>query len=82
MNSTRATTWFSAISVILVAWGVIFAFLGLGILPVSRDVLLPWQSALYGAIMIGWGTTLLLDVAVLVLFAVPLVWSMRSRTKE
>ena len=25
---------------------------------IPREVLLPWESALYGAIMIGWGTTL------------------------
>jgi hypothetical protein len=52
-------TWFSVVSVILVLVGVFFAFFGLGILPVNRDVLLQWESAIYGAIMIGWGTTLL-----------------------
>lgn len=45
---------------ILVLWGVVFAFFGLGVLPVDRSVLLAWESAIYGAIMIGWGTTLLL----------------------
>lgn len=53
-------TWFVSVSVILVMWGIVFAFFGLGILPVERDVLLPWESALYGAIMIGWGITLAL----------------------
>jgi hypothetical protein len=52
-------TWFSVVSVILVLVGVFFAFFGLGILPVNRDVLLQWESAIYRAIMIGWGTTLL-----------------------
>jgi hypothetical protein len=52
-------TWFSVVSVVLVLVGVFFAFFGLGILPVNRDVLLRWESAIYGAIMIGWGTTLL-----------------------
>lgn len=47
-------------SAILVLWGVVFAFFGLGILPVDRSVLLPWQSAIYGAIMMGWGVTLLM----------------------
>lgn len=42
----------------MVLWGVVFAFFGLGILPLSREILLPWESALYGTIMIGWGTTL------------------------
>jgi len=45
---------------ILVLWGAVFSFLGLGILPVDRRVLLSWESAMYGAIMIGWGTTLFL----------------------
>jgi hypothetical protein len=53
-------TWFSVVSAILVLAGVFFAFFGLGILPVSKDVLLQWESAIYGAIMIGWGGTLLL----------------------
>jgi hypothetical protein len=57
MNTMMA--WFSVVSVILVVVGVFFAFFGLGILPVNRDVLLQWESAIYGAIMIGWGTTLL-----------------------
>src|SRR5215467_11368191 len=35
-----------------------FAFFGLDILPVSNKVLLQWESAIYGAIMIGWWTTL------------------------
>ena len=60
MNSKWRQRWFSVIAVLLVSWGVVFAVLGLGILPVQRDVLLRWESALYGAIMIGWGTTLFL----------------------
>jgi len=52
--------WFSAVSAILVLAGVVFAFFGLDILPVSKNVLLQWESAIYGAIMIGWGTTLFL----------------------
>ena len=27
---------------------------------IPHDVLLPWESALYGAVMLGWGVTLLL----------------------
>lgn len=53
--------WFGVVSAILVLWGVVFAFFGLGILPVrDRSVLLPWESAVYGAIMMGWGATLLM----------------------
>ncbi len=51
--------WFTPISAILVLWGAFFAFFGLGALPlVSANVLLPWESALYGAVLVGWGTTL------------------------
>jgi hypothetical protein len=60
MSSRQWLWWFCAISVILVLWGVVFSFFGLGILPVDRGVLLSWESAIYGAIMIGWGTTLFL----------------------
>ncbi len=58
MKPKRMITWFSTVSLILILFGVLYAFFGLGILPVQRDVLLPWESALYGAIMMGWGTTL------------------------
>jgi len=58
MSSTPLLSWFSTVSVILVLLGIVFAFFGLGVLPVNRDVLLPWASAIYGAIMMGWGTTL------------------------
>jgi len=60
VNSKVAMTWFCGISAILVLAGIVFAFFGLGILPVNRNVLLPWESAIYGAIMMGWGTTLFL----------------------
>ena len=58
MTSTRLVSWFGTVSVVLAFLGMVFAFFGLGILPVERNVLLPWVSALYGAIMMGWGTTL------------------------
>ena len=58
MKPKRMIAWFSTVSIILVLFGILFAFWGLGILPVQRDVLLQWESALYGAIMMGWGTTL------------------------
>jgi hypothetical protein len=61
MDTKQMTIWFSTISTILVLWGIVFAFFGLDILPVmNRDILLPWESALYGAIMMGWGVTLLM----------------------
>lgn len=58
MSANGLMRWFSAVSAILVMWGVVFAVFGLGILPVDRHVLLAWKSAIYGAIMMGWGTTL------------------------
>ena len=54
----RLLIWFSVVSTILVLAGIVFAFFGLAILPVDRETLLPWESAIYGAIMMGWGTTL------------------------
>ena len=51
---------FCVIASILVVVGVVFSVFGLGVLPVDRSVLLRWESAIYGAIMIGWGTTLFL----------------------
>ena len=58
MKSKQMLVWFSIVSIILVLFGVLFAFFGLAILPVQKDVLLQWESALYGAIMMGWGITL------------------------
>ena len=56
MRTKQMTIWFSTISIILVLWGIVFAFFGLDILPImNKDILLPWESALYGAIMMGWG---------------------------
>jgi hypothetical protein len=60
MSIERWRTWLSVVSAIVVLWGVVYTVFGLGVLPLDRDVLLAWESALYGAIMIGWGVTLLL----------------------
>jgi hypothetical protein len=59
MSPKKLLIWFGSVSAILVIVGVVFTFFGLKILPVDRETLLPWQSAIYGAIMMGWGTTLL-----------------------
>jgi hypothetical protein len=48
------------VSFILILFGILYCVAGLKILPVDRVVLVDWESAIYGAIMIGWGTTLLL----------------------
>ncbi len=60
MNSKYFATWFRIVSIILVLFGITYTFFGLKILPVNSNVLLDWESALYGALMIGWGITLFL----------------------
>lgn len=60
MAQKLAVTLFRIVAGILVLMGIVFSVFGLGILPVNKDVLLKWESAIYGANMIGWGTTLLL----------------------
>jgi hypothetical protein len=60
MSKPQFALWFSVVSVILVLFGIVYVFFGLKILPVSRVVLLDWESALCGAVMMGWGVTLLL----------------------
>jgi hypothetical protein len=40
-------------------WGVVFAFFGLGVLPLfNTNVLIPWGNGVYGATLIGLGATL------------------------
>ncbi len=60
MSSKLLMTWFSVVSALLVLAGVFFAFFGLGVLRVSKDVFPQFESGIYGALMIGWGTTLFL----------------------
>ena len=60
MNPKKLMVWFCTVSCILVLVGVVYCFFGLKILPVNKNILLDWESAIYGAIMIGWGTTLFL----------------------
>lgn len=65
MNELAAARWFRIVAVVLVLFGLFFVFFGLRVFSeavalIPRDVLLPWTSALYGAIMFGWGVTLFL----------------------
>ncbi len=60
MSKRQFALWFLIASVVLVLFGLLYVFFGLKILPVPHKVLLSWESALYGAIMTGWGVTLLL----------------------
>lgn len=57
--------WFRIVTTILILFGLFFIFFGLRmfseVVPIiPHEVLLPWESALYGAIMVGWGATLFL----------------------
>jgi hypothetical protein len=64
MNNRGYAAWFRVVTIILILFGLLFVFLGLKVFSdvalIPRDVLLPWESALYGAVMVGWGVTLLL----------------------
>jgi len=59
LNPKQSLIWFSAVSTILLLFGIVYTLLGLAILPVDRETLLPWEGAIYGALMMEWGTTLL-----------------------
>ena len=64
MNGRIRALWFRAITAILILFGLFYYFFGFRVfsdaVPLIRHgVLLPWTSALYGAIMVGWGVTLL-----------------------
>jgi hypothetical protein len=63
MNGRISAMWFRMVTAILILFGLFFFFFGLRmfseVVPIiPHDVLLPWESALYGAIMVGWGVTL------------------------
>ena len=64
MKGAASETWFKVVTVILILFGLVYTVFGLRIFSdlipiISREVLLPWESSLYGAIMTGWGVTLL-----------------------
>ena len=65
MNRLQIALWFRVTTIILILFGLLYVFFGLRIFSdnaalIPHEVLLPWESALYGAIMLGWGVTLLL----------------------
>lgn len=65
MNSRALSIWFQVISIILAGFGIVYVFFGLQFFSttirlIPPATLLPWESALYGAIMLGWALTLLL----------------------
>jgi uncharacterized membrane protein YfcA len=54
MSKKSLMLWFSLASVVGILWGVVFAFYGLGILPiVTPEALIPWGNGVYGATLIG-----------------------------
>jgi hypothetical protein len=64
MTARLSEVWFRIVTVVSILFGLLYIFFGLRIfsekLPlIPPNVLLPWESALYGAIMVGWGVTLL-----------------------
>lgn len=63
MNGRLSAIWFRIVTAILILFGLFFIIFGLRtfseIVPIiPHEALLPWESALYGAIMVGWGVTL------------------------
>lgn len=63
MNGHFSAMWFRMVTTILILFGLFFIFFGLrtfsDVVPIiPHEALLPWESALYGAIMVGWGVTL------------------------
>lgn len=61
MHMKASMVWFCVVSCILIFVGLIFSFFGFGFFPpriLPRSVLLSWESAIYGSVLIGWGTTL------------------------
>jgi hypothetical protein len=64
MSDRVSAVWFRVITIILILFGLFYIVFGLRIFSdavplIPHGVLLPWESALYGAIMAGWGVTLL-----------------------
>ena len=52
---------FRIVSVIGMAWGVVFGFFGLGVVPpFNTEVLVLWGNGVYGATLIGFSATLFL----------------------
>lgn len=63
MNGRVFARWFGVVATILILFGLLFIVFGLRVFSevvpiIPHEVLLPWESALYGAIMVGWGVTL------------------------
>ena len=66
MDKHRLAVWFYIVTIILILFGSLYTVVGLKVFSgpptnlIPETVLQPWISSLYGAIMLGWGVTLLL----------------------
>ena len=58
MNQKTYIIWFSILGIIGTLFGIVYAFFGLGILPVSKEVLVPWGNGVYRATLIGFSVTI------------------------
>lgn len=58
MNQKNYVVWFSILGIIGTLFGIVYAFAGLGILPVQREVLIPWGNGVYGSTLIGFSVTI------------------------
>ncbi len=63
MSRRISEMWFRIVTAVLILFGLFFIVFGLRIFSevvpiIPHEALLPWESALYGAIMVGWGVTL------------------------
>jgi hypothetical protein len=58
MTPKKQMLWFSVASALMLPIGLFFGFAGLGVLPVEKAVLPPWQNGVYAATFMGWGATL------------------------
>lgn len=64
MSDLVSAVWFRVVTTVLILFGLLYIVFGLRIFServalIPHDVLRPWESALYGAVMVGWGVTLL-----------------------
>jgi hypothetical protein len=63
MTTKALLFWFSVVSCVLIIAGIVFSIFGFSFFPIKilpSALLLPWVSAIYGSVLIGWGTTLFL----------------------
>lgn len=65
MKKQQLGLWFTVVTVILLAFGIFYYLFGFTFFTdtvklIPRSVLVNWEAALYGAVLTGWGVTLLL----------------------